>query len=81
VLKRQPLAIYYVRRQMMVVGMAGSSRPRQSSEHSESDDEDFVILESLELPDDFVPESSGDRDKDKLYEQEVPVEHFVRNES
>ena len=63
----------------MVVGVDGG-RPRQSSEQSYSDEEDFLILESLELPDDFVPVSSGDRE-DQFYEQEVPVEHFVRNVS
>ncbi len=57
-----------------------SERARRVSEAtSESDEEDFFV-DSVELPEDFVPEWRGGETEDRSFEQTVPIEHFTRSE-
>lgn len=78
VVKRYPLAIHYLRTQMMV---HKEKRTRTQSEvSSECEEEELLLFNSMDLPDDFIPESTGDSKEEQHYEQTVPIECFIRND-
>ena len=52
---------------------------RKDSDISSDSEEDFFLVDSLGLPDDFIPEKSKDGEEE-YYEQTVPIEHFIRND-
>ena len=92
VLRRHPLAVYYVRRQMIDPNQpstADSGRHRSTSSVERSlsltSDEEFddtYIFQSMELPEDFVPSGYDSDASDNVYscsyEQSMPIEHFTK---
>ncbi len=81
VLKRHPLAIHYIRTQMIDSGRYGAARkeiqPRDSVS-SMGDDEDLgdsiehFIIESLDR------NNGSNSDTCTYYEESIPIEHFTK---
>ena len=88
VLKRHPLAIHFVRQQMINPSSARARHPSDSVAEALGSEEERDDVEStshhFDLPDDFVPDSrnsSSSRVSEEygcLYEQSMPIEHFTK---
>lgn len=84
VLKRHPLAIHYVRQQMIDPKMCTRSRHTSTSsamanDYDDDDDDDSYLYQSMELPDDFIPGNDSDSDThSNSYEQSMPMEFFTK---
>ena len=82
VLKRHPLSIFYIRKQLETTAPALPVAKRKGQRFSDtsdttSDEEDlFGQAVDLELPDDFIPGDSNDLCSS--YEQSMPMEHFTK---
>lgn len=81
VLKRHPLAVHFVRRQMIAPSRpAANPRPRSGSQsRDDEEEEDCSSHQSIDLPDDFVPRpKSSCEEYGTSYEQSMPMEHFTK---
>ena len=90
VLKRHPLAVHYVRQQLInpkdLVSQQSRLRlPSSSSSTLSADDQDIDdthIFMSMELPEDFVPSGYDSEDSNDMcsssFEQSMPIEHFTK---
>lgn len=82
IIKRHPLAVHFVRRQM--IDPSGTARPRCSSSatrSSDDSDDDWSLYQSIDLPDDFVPNddrNSSSEENGTAFEQSMPMEHFTK---
>lgn len=83
VLRRHPFAVHFIRQQMIAPSeqSAASVRPRRLSSVSSDDDDDWSLYQSLDLPDDFVPNADHDSSSEEYgtsYEQSMPMEYFTK---
>lgn len=81
VLRRHPLAVHFVRQQMINQSKKAAVNVMTPSNHDDDDDDGWSLHWSLDLPDDFVPiadSNSSSEDYGTYFEQSMPMEHFTK---
>ena len=79
VLKRHPLAVHFVRQQMINPSKKAAANLTTPSDYDDDDDDDgWSSHWSLDLPEDFVPTADSNSSTEDCFEQSMPIEHFTK---